>query len=1028
MSLPKFSLNRPVSISMIFAGIFILGIISLHNLPIELMPNINLGRITITTYVRGGMPSSDVEERITKVLENALSDVSRLKNIITISKEAESTVVLEFYPEANMNYAFLEVRERLAKIRDKLPKEAERPIIFQYSYGELPIISITFLSEKFTPEELRKIAEVVKERFLRVEGVARVETVGGREEKILIELDKNRLLSYGLPLEWILNTLEKNNINLVGGKIQLKNKNYLIRCIGQFSNLDEIRNLGVAVTEEGSIIRLKDIATVKRGYLEVRELARLNIKPAVTLYIFKKSLSNTLKVCQDVQKIAQKLNKELGKDIKVIVSFNQGEFIKKAIRKLKYSLLVGGILAILVLFFFLQGRFSIISIISLSLPFSIFFAFIFMYFSKISLNSMTLAGLCLGAGMLLDSSIVVSENILRRKEKEYGLSKEKTIQSAEEVTFAILASLLTTIIVLLPFIFVNKETQKLYSGFFLSITYSLIGSVLIALSLVPCLSYLFLKKEKSSLSEEKRTSFWDNFRGKYRKLLEKVLAFRYLVVVFVIIGIFYSVGLFQKLDKEFIGIPTQDKFTIFIELPTGTRLDITDKIVKRVEKLLEKYRAQGEIKQYTTRIEPYSARIYVEMAPLEKRKLDTTELISLLRKETDKLSPAFIYYEEPQTTASKEILIEIYGYDYEILKGLAKEVAGYMRNIPGLTDIKLRMKEGAPEVKIILDKEKMRLLGLDTQMVATKLHGKLRGLIPTRFRPLQEAYVNVKRERKKKELPLSLYSQYAKEIEIITRLQKKFREKFEDIERTVIITPRGAKVYLYQIAKFKIDIGPSQIWRKNKKRMVQVSANRGQLPLGRVAEKIESYIKNIKFPEGYSWDFGENYKKMIRNQKELRWALLLAIILVYLVLASFFENLLQPFIILSSVPLAFVGSLTALYLEKQPVGIGVLIGLIFLTGIVVNNAIILVDAINKSKRTFSLKESILMASSFRLRPILMTTSTTVLSFLPLLIFKTEASNLWSPLASTIIWGLSISCIFTLFVTPCLYFLLSGGRK
>ena len=210
--------------------------------------------------------------------------------------------------------------------------------------------------------------------------------------------------------------------------------------------------------------------------------------------------------------------------------------------------------------------------------------------------------------------------------------------------------------------------------------------------------------------------------------------------------------------------------------------------------------------------------------------------------------------------------------------------------------------------------------------------------------------------------------------------------------------------------------------------MVQVSANRGKLPLGRVAEKIESYIKNIKFPEGYSWDFGENYKKMIRNQKELRWALLLAIILVYLVLASFFENLLQPFIILSSVPLAFVGSLTALYLEKQPVGIGVLIGLIFLTGIVVNNAIILVDAINKSRRTFSLKESILVASSFRLRPILMTTSTTILSFLPLLIFKTEASNLWSPLALTIIWGLSISCIFTLFVVPCLYFLLSGSRK
>ncbi|HIE36119.1 MAG TPA: efflux RND transporter permease subunit, partial [Candidatus Omnitrophica bacterium] len=635
---------------------------------------------------------------------------------------------------------------------------------------------------------------------------------------------------------------------------------------------------------------------------------------------------------------------------------------------------------------------------------------------------MTLVGLCLGAGMLLDSSIVVCENILKKKEKCSLLSREEIIKSSEEVNNPILASVLTTIIVFLPFIFINKETQKIYSGIAWSIIFSLIGSVFIALSLVPSLSFLFLRKEKE---KPKNNHFFKKVEKFYKNSLNFILGFHLLIFYLLIFFIIFPIFLFQKLDKEFIGIPEENKFTIFIELPTGTKLDITDKIVKKVEKLIEKYRTEGEVKQYSSRIEPYSAKIYVEMMPREKRKLSPSQLISLLRKETEKLSPAFIYYQEAQSAASKEIIIDLYGYDYNTLKELARKVGEEMKKIPGLTDIKLRAKEGGPEIKIILDKERLSLLGLDTQSVATKLHGKLRGLIPTRFRPIQEAYLTTKREKKKKEEkePSSLkalYSRYTKEIEMITRLEEKFREGREDIEKVILFSPRGERAYLSQIAEFKIDVGPSQIWRKNKRRMIQVSANRRKIALGRVAKEMEKNIKNIKFPENYSWGLGGDYEKMVRNQKELRWALLFALILVYLVLASFFENLRQPFIILSSVALAFAGSIVILYLKKQAVGIGVLIGLTLLIGIVVNNAIILVDAINKLRKKFSLKESITRASLLRLRPILMTTSTTVLSFLPLLIFKTEASALWHPLALTIIGGLSISCLLTLYVLPSLY--------
>lgn len=1021
MSISKFSVNRPVTIFMIFAAVALFGIISLYNLGVELMPPIERGKISIITYVRGGMPSVEIEKRLAKLLEENLGDISHLKHLLTISKEGENTVVLEFEPEANMDYAALEIRERLAKIKDEFPREAERPIIFQFGYGEFPIIAVTLLSDKYTPEELRKLAEdYLKERFLRIEGVARTEVVGGREEKVMIELAKERLAAYNLSFQEILDTVGMSNINLVGGKLSQKGTKYLVRYLGEFETVEGIGDLGVKVSEEGSLIRLKDIAEVKVDYLEPRNLARLNIRPSVTIYIYKKSLANTLKVCDAVEKLARQLSSELGEHTYTVVALNQGEFVRKAINQLKFSLLIGSILAIGVLYFFLRESLSIL-VLALSIPFSLLFVFSMMYLTKLSINAMTLAGLCLGAGMLLDASIVILENIFKKREDTGSLDKINVISASEEMTTAIFASVLTTIIVFLPLTFVNKEIQILYSGIALSITFSLLGSLGVSLSLVPCLSNLILRKKIGA--QAVKTIIFEKITKVYKKSLDFVLSFRYIFILIAVGGVISSVSLFQKLEKEFIGAPEMDKFTIFIELPTGTRLDVTDEMVKTVERYVEDYRQQKIVKLYNTRVEPYSARIHVELTPIQKRTKRIGGVIEELRIKTDKLSPAFVYYEEPQEVESKEILVEFFGYDYEILKDLAVESARYIDGIEGLTDVKIRMRQGAPELKILVDKQRAQLLGLTTYDIALTLHGNLRGLIPTRFRPGEEAYITTKKEKENEGGSLPLYFKHAKEIEIIARLKEEYRKKFKDVEKIFFITPQG-RVELSQIADFDIGLAPAEIWRKDKKRMVQVSANKGDLALSKVAREIEGVLKNVEFPEGYLWRFGESYKKMIRNQKELSFAFIVALMFIYLVLASIFESLLQPLIILTSIPLAGIGSILILYFKKEPVGVGVLIGGIMLAGIVVNNAIILIDEINRLRKKFSPRESVIEASAGRLRPISMTTSTTILPLLPLLIFETEASPLWRPLALTVIPGLLISTFLTLYIVPSLYLSLS----
>jgi HAE1 family hydrophobic/amphiphilic exporter-1 len=670
-------------------------------------------------------------------------------------------------------------------------------------------------------------------------------------------------------------------------------------------------------------------------------------------------------------------------------------------------------------------------VIALGIPISVIATFAALYFGKFTLNVMTLSGLALGVGMLVDNGIVVLENIFAHREKGSSLH-ESAVEGSTEVFIAITASTLTTMIVFLPLVFVNQEISLLYAGFSMSVILSLFFSLLVAVTLIPAVSARISFSTAGTELREPQGDYqkdlewvlkrrrWISFstagtgltglQGYYQRILEWILKQRYWILGAVLLAFAASSWSLKARDKEFIGTTEQNKFTIFIELPTGAKLEVSDQMVAKVEAILKEI---PEIKTASARVEKWSSKIYVELNPTVIRSKTTKQVIEEIRPKTDKLQPAFIYFEESEELGTKEVILDIFGHDYDVLRELAIAIARQMEQVPGLTDVKIRMREGRPELGLLIDKERAALFGLSVADIAETLHAEMRGLVATR------------------------YHTEAKEVETIARLQEQDRRTFDQLRKLVLSSPlytgEGNQVYLEQVSKFDFRLGPSEIWRKNKNRMVQVSANIGAYPLSRAVEKISQAILGVAVPKEYFYQFGGNYEKLTQNQKEMTFAFIVTLILVYLVLASMFESYLQPFIIMTTVPMGAIGVAVALAIARKPIGIGVLMGGIMLAGIVVNNAIIFVDRVNalrKEKETASFFQFglLVQAAKDRLRPILMTSSTTILGLIPMALDRSEAANLWSPLAITVIGGMISSTMLTLFLVPSLYLILEDGRK
>ena len=995
MNLSGFAIKRPITVAMIFSAIVLIGYIALTRLPVELMPNYSYETISIVIRVRGGIPSPDVERLVTKPVEEAVSDVSNLKELISISEEGESRVILRFEPGTNMDFASLEVREKFGRVKDKLPKEIEKPVIARYQQTDVPIVILAVTGEKYTPEMLRRIVdEKVKSRLQRVEGVANVEVAGGRERKILVEADEDTLRAYNISLGQIIQVIGVNNLNLLVGDLAQKKINYLVRIMGQYKKVNDIRDIGVGFTPQGSIIQLKDIARVRDSFLEPIDLARVDSRPVVSIYIQKESTANTIKVSNAVQAELHKIRGYLPRDVIIKPTFQQATYVQDAISTVRKSLMLGGALAVIILFLFLHDV-PPTFIIALSIPLSVMTTFAIMLLQGLSLNVMTLSGLALGIGMLVDSSIVVLENIF--KKKEAGLNKRlSALEGSQEVSLAIIASTITSVVAFLPIVFVGKQIRILYSGLVWTVVYSLLASFFVALTLVPLAASRlefgkglpFLKKRKEGIFKLRRV---------YRKVLANLLRWRYQFLGLIVAIFIFVLPLGKHIGKEFIGITEQNKFTVHVELPTGARLDMSSRAVALVEHILE---GVPEVKTVSSRIERWSSKVYVKLKPLSQRRRSTNEIIKSIRPKMDqaeKFYDAFIYFELPQEVGSNEIFVDINGYDYSVLKQIAIGMAQKLTQVKGLTDQKIRMREGRPEIRVLVDKDKLSLYGLTIEDIAYQLHGKMRGL------------------------RASYYHTATKEVEIVVRLKEASRNSFRDLKNLTFVNKRGLQVSLDQVARLKFDISPSEIWHKNKSRMVQVSANRGSLPLNTAIKRAKKALEGFKMPKNYSYHFSGDYELMIENEKQLNFALRLALLLIFLVLASLFESYIQPFIIMTTVPLAAIGVIPTLYYTHTSINIGALMGMLMLGGIVVNNAIVMVDHINHLKiGGMELRKAVITGAGDRIRPIFMTSLTTICSLLPMAWDKSESANLWSPLAKTVVGGMSVATFLTLLVIPSVY--------
>ena len=1041
MSLSRFSIVRPVTTIMIFAALCLMGFIALTRLPVELYPDISFGQISVITYIRGGIPPTEVESMVSKPIEEALSTVAHLDSMLSISKEGESTVVLSFERGINMELAAMEVREKFAKVKEKLPKESEKPIIAQFSQTDVPIVILAITSRRRTTEEIRKIVdENVKERLKRISGVANVEVGGGRERKIIIEADKKALYRYSVSLNRLISSLGANNLNLLTGELERDKDKVLIRAIGQFVTVDDIKNTAVLTKPDGSVVRVKDLAEVKDSYLDPKTYARINVKPIVSVYVQKESKGNTIKVAKEVMEEVENIRSLLPEDVEVIVTKDQSTFIKKSISNLKDALLRGAVMIIFILMLFMGKlgknayfivpigliaavlappmilytlllglivfivalrKYRPILIVAVSIPISLIITFGFMELSNIflpgimdlTINFITLFGLALGVGMLVDNSIVVFENIVTKT--EHGLDQiEAAVEGSSEMNVVIFASTLTTVIVFLPMLFVSKSMSLLYGGVAWTVTISLFVSLFVALMIVPLMSSRVRVVEGGAESQQVKEGFLRPFYTFQERALLFVFRKRFLFIS-VAVGLFLgAMFLYGKMGKEYMGTTEQNRFTIFVELPTGAKLDSSDEIVRQVEDLLKEV---PEVKTFTARVEAWSSKIYVELVGLQKRRRSISEVIDSLRPKVERFQPAFIYFEEEQEVGTKEIILNVFGFDYEILREIAIALTTRMGQVPYFTDTKIRMREGRPELDVRVDKQKSAYFGLTTKDIADMIHAKVRGVRAT------------------------MYHTKASEVETIARMQEKDRRTVKDIHTLTIAKTGDDRVFLDQLADFEYGLGPSEVWRKNRARMIQVSANIGELPLGKAAEVLEAQLSDLVLPEDYFYEIGGDYPTLQKTQREFLLTIVVILVLIYLVLASIFESYRQPFIIMVTVMLATIGAIASLYITKTSIGMGALIGLMMLAGIVVNNGIILVDHANELKKEGrNLFRMLMQAARDRLRPVLMTTSTTIFGLLPMALDKSEGSNLWNPLAITVIGGLLFATPLTLVLVPSIY--------
>ena len=1067
----------------------VFGGVAFRDLAVDLLPDITYPSLTVQTEYEGAAPV-EMETLITRPVEDAVGVVNGVNRVVSSSRADISEVTLEFSWGTNMDFASLDVRERLDQVR--LPIAADRPVLLRYDPSLDPILRMGLAGGGSDLIALRLLAEEdLKRKLERLEGVAAVVVSGGLEEEIQVEIDERRLTSLGLTMNQVMTRLAQENVNLTGGRLRDGQTDYLVRTINELLRPEEIREI-VIDRAQGAIVRLEDIARVYQGAREREVITRIDGKEAVEIAVYKEGGTNTVTVASAVLERVEDLEEEIRQidpQLELTVLTDQSRYIRDSVSAVIETALIGGSLAIVVLFLFLRSAPKTL-IIGISIPVSVVATFFLMYVAGVSLNIMSLGGITLGIGLLLDNSIVVLEAIQRRRDQ--GLSVVEAARAgASEVGRAVIASTITTVCVFVPIVFVEGVAGQMFGDQALTVTFSLLVSLGVALTVIPMLASrkFFAAGEpvekvrsvgRSNPVTRALSAFFDAigvgvalvvkhvFRGVstvmsfllrpilaafdallrgitavYARVLRGALRHPALVVLAAIVLLAGSVQLIGSLGSELVPELIQGEFYVDAELAPGSRLEVTDRRLGAVERFVreqlkddvqsvymvvgtsnEQGGAAGErrenIGQVNVRLNP----------PVDVQREEL--VMSRIRNWIDEDNASFAGQALPVAGASSApagggfepgsvvgddslryrfgrptyfsfrspVEVQIRGHNLALLERLADQVVSRMREVEGLVDVKSSTEGGNPELQIIFDRERLSTLNYTVAQLGAVIRSKVQGDIAT----------DIVREDRN--------------IEVRLRTDEDYRDSVRDLRNLNIRQSGATPLPLSAVAEVIETEGPAEIRRSDGGRVAQIEANIVGRDLGSVSDDIEGILESTQFPVGFDVLVGGQRQEMERSFDSMRLAILLAVFMVYLVMASQFESLLHPFVILFAVPFSIIGAIGILYLTRTPVSIVVLIGGILLAGIVVNNAIILIDYTNRLRRGGKSKvEALREACLVRLRPILMTTSTTVLGLLPMALGLGEGAELRTPMALTVVGGLLTSTLLTLIVIPALYLLL-----
>ncbi|MEP6938913.1 MAG: efflux RND transporter permease subunit [Rudaea sp.] len=1113
MNIVEAATRRRVTVGMVTLTFVLFGLIALSGLKVNLLPDLSYPTLTVRTEYEGAAPL-EMENLVSQPVEEAIGVVKNLRKIHSVSRTGQSDVILEFAWGTNMDQANLDVRDKLDILQ--LPLEAKKPVLLRFNPSTDPImrLSLTASSDggkrdvgEAQLKQLRRFADdELKKRLEPTAGVAAVKVGGGLEDQVDVDIDQQRLQQLGLSVADVVKRLADENVNVSGGRIENGSQRYLVRTVNQFGNLDEMRSLLVKV-DNGVPVRLKDIADVRQGYKEREGIVRVDGHEAIELAVYKEGDANTVSVAGAVKAQLDRLKPILPTNAKLDTIDDQSVFIQSSLDDVRNDAIIGGVLAVLIIFFFLADSWSTF-IISLSLPVSLIATFFFMGQAGVSLNVMSLGGLALATGMVVDDSIVVLENIARMREKGMGIV-EASMKGAREVSMAVIASTLTTVAVFFPLVFVQGVAGQLFRDQALTVTFAMLISLVVSMTLIPMLASL---KGRAPLAyqEEAPSSGWQPSSrfgrgvkrvtspvssglfqwiprmlatltygvlgvigravGKvlrtigrfvimpynaaaraYHGFLPKALERPYAVLGFAALAFAGSVALIPTLGIDLIPSLAQGRFEMTVKLPPGTPLVETDHLVAEL--------------QQSSAHDPNIALIYgvsgtgtrLDATPTESGENIARMLVVLKsgvgergeRAATDALRGAMaghlgaeVKFARPQLFSfATPLEVDLRGYDLASLEKAGKKLSALMNASPRFADVKSSVEGGYPEIQIHFDQERAAALGLTTKQISDQVVDKVRGSVATR------------------------YSFRDRKIDVLVRAQADQRGSVEDIRNLIVgyvgsggtataaasttnglsssapasnasasttssattaanNAANGRPIRLSAVADIISTQGPSEIHRITQERVAIVSANLHYGDLGSAVAEVRQLMRDNPLAAGVTTHIGGQSEELDASVNSLIFALVLAIFLVYLVMASQFESLLHPFVIMFSIPLALVGAVLALKLTHTPLSVVVFIGLIMLAGIVVKNAIVLIDRVNQLREEGVAKlDAIMQAAESRLRPISMTTLCTLLGFMPLAIGVGDGNEVRAPMAITVIGGLLVSTLLTLVVVPVVYTLL-----